>query len=105
MDSEQPGIKSSRSASPSKSPPKAEALAPWLLQQVRERLRVKNYAIRTEQAYVYWIKYSTRKLRLPSTHATNTHTRERKRLAQSVPLAWRAVKEMTFLNAEMYPTP
>jgi len=34
----------------------AEAPAPRLLQQVRERLRVKHYAMRTEQAYVYWIK-------------------------------------------------
>ncbi|MBT7071902.1 MAG: site-specific integrase, partial [Anaerolineae bacterium] len=27
-----------------------------LLDQVRERLRLKHYSIRTEQAYVYWIR-------------------------------------------------
>jgi len=29
---------------------------PRLLEQVRERLRLKHYSIRTEQAYVDWIK-------------------------------------------------
>jgi hypothetical protein len=29
---------------------------PKLLDQVRSRLRVKHYSIRTEQAYVDWIK-------------------------------------------------
>ena len=29
---------------------------PKLLDQVRDRLRVKHYSIRTEQAYVDWIK-------------------------------------------------
>jgi len=29
---------------------------PKLLDQVREKLRVKHYSIRTEQAYVDWIK-------------------------------------------------
>ena len=27
-----------------------------LLDQVRDRLRLKNYAYRTEQSYLYWIK-------------------------------------------------
>ena len=30
--------------------------APRLLEQVRERLRVKHYSLRTEQAYVGWIR-------------------------------------------------
>ena len=30
--------------------------APRLLDQVRDRLRVKHYSIRTEQAYLGWIK-------------------------------------------------
>ena len=30
--------------------------APKLLDQVRDRLRVKHYSIRTEHAYVDWIK-------------------------------------------------
>ena len=29
---------------------------PKLLNQVRDRLRLKHYSIRTEQAYVDWIK-------------------------------------------------
>ena len=32
------------------------ATPPRLLDQVRERLRLKHYSIRTEQAYVDWIK-------------------------------------------------
>ena len=31
-------------------------LPPKLLDQVRDQLRVKHYSIRTEQAYVDWIK-------------------------------------------------
>ncbi len=31
-----------------------------LLEQLRERLRVKHYSIRTEQAYVYWVRYFVR---------------------------------------------
>jgi len=27
-----------------------------LLEQVREKIRLKNYSIKTGQAYVYWIK-------------------------------------------------
>ena len=29
---------------------------PKLLDQYRERLRVKHYSLRTEQAYIHWIK-------------------------------------------------
>ncbi len=29
---------------------------PKLLDQVRDRLRVKHYSLRTEDAYVHWIK-------------------------------------------------
>ena len=29
---------------------------PKLLDQVRERLRVKHYSLRTEESYVHWIK-------------------------------------------------
>ena len=32
------------------------ALAPKLLDQVRGKIRLKHYSIRTEQAYVDWIK-------------------------------------------------
>jgi hypothetical protein len=32
------------------------AQSPKLLDQVRDKLRVKHYAIRTEQSYVDWIK-------------------------------------------------
>ncbi|RRN78187.1 integron integrase, partial [Pseudoxanthomonas sp. SGD-10] len=30
--------------------------APRLLDQVRGRLRLKHYSLRTEQAYLYWIR-------------------------------------------------
>jgi hypothetical protein len=33
-----------------------EAKAPRLLDQVRARLRLKHYSLRTEQAYVGWIR-------------------------------------------------
>ena len=49
-------MKSSHLDPPSKSAPKAEPPAPRLLQQVRERLRLKHYSIRTERAYVYWVQ-------------------------------------------------
>jgi hypothetical protein len=35
---------------------KNAAMLPRLLDQVRERLRLKHYSIRTEQAYVGWIR-------------------------------------------------
>jgi site-specific recombinase XerD len=35
----------------------ASTRPPRLLQQVRERLRALHYSYRTEQAYVYWIRY------------------------------------------------
>ncbi|MGN6112355.1 MAG: integron integrase [Luteimonas sp.] len=34
----------------------AEARKPRLLEQVRRRLRAKHYSLRTEQAYVFWIR-------------------------------------------------
>ena len=30
--------------------------APRLLDQVRDRIRVKHYSLRTQDAYVYWIR-------------------------------------------------
>ncbi len=30
--------------------------APRLLDQVRERIRVKHYSLRTEDAYLHWIR-------------------------------------------------
>jgi hypothetical protein len=30
--------------------------APKLLEQMRDRLRLKHYSLRTEQAYVHWVK-------------------------------------------------
>ena len=36
----------------------ADGPQPRLLDRVRERLRVKHYSIRTEQAYVDWISSS-----------------------------------------------
>ena len=30
--------------------------APRLLDQVRERVRVKHYCLRTEEAYLHWIR-------------------------------------------------
>ncbi len=35
---------------------KLDTSAPRLLDQVRAKIRVKHYSIRTEQAYVDWIK-------------------------------------------------
>ncbi len=34
----------------------AQAGGPRLLEQVRGRLRLKHYSLRTEQAYLYWIR-------------------------------------------------
>jgi hypothetical protein len=31
---------------------------PRLLDQLRERIRYKHYSLRTEQAYVYWVRGS-----------------------------------------------
>ncbi|MEJ2363031.1 MAG: integron integrase [Gammaproteobacteria bacterium] len=41
---------------------KASAVAnrPRLLEQVRHSLRVKHYSLRTEQSYIYWIRYFIR---------------------------------------------
>lgn len=45
-----------RSVSPEKAPQSNSDSSPKLLQQVRERLRYRHYSIRTERAYVDWIK-------------------------------------------------
>ena len=37
-------------------PEKSAATPPRLLDQVRDQLRLKHYSLRTEQAYVGWIK-------------------------------------------------
>jgi integron integrase len=37
-------------------PPKASPEAPRLLNQVRDKIRLKHYSIRTEQAYTDWVK-------------------------------------------------
>jgi hypothetical protein len=37
-------------------PEKSPATPPRLLDQVRDQLRLKHYSLRTEQAYVGWIK-------------------------------------------------
>lgn len=34
----------------------AETPPPKLLNQLRERIRLKHYSIRTEQSYVQWVK-------------------------------------------------
>jgi site-specific recombinase XerD len=43
----------------SRNPPSAQA-APRLLDQVRERARYLHYSLRTEKAYVYWIRWFVR---------------------------------------------
>ena len=34
-----------------------EKQSPRLLDQVRDKIRMMHYSIRTEETYVYWIKY------------------------------------------------
>jgi len=48
-------------------------LKPRLIDQVKEAVRLKHYSIRTEQTYVYWIKFYIRfnKYRHPSTLGSN----------------------------------
>lgn len=53
-DGEQPVISGAR----------ARAMAPRLLDQVRARMRLRHYSLRTEQAYLYWIRRYIR-LNLP----------------------------------------
>ena len=36
-------------------PPRTSSEAPRLLNQVREKIRLKHYSIRTEQAYTDWV--------------------------------------------------
>ena len=33
---------------------------PPLLEQVRQSLRVKHYSLRTEESYLYWVRYYIR---------------------------------------------
>jgi integron integrase len=40
----------------SEAPPQTDASAPRLLDQVRDKIRLKHYSIRTEQAYTDWVK-------------------------------------------------
>jgi integron integrase len=40
----------------SNSPPKASSEGPKLLDQVRDKIRLKHYSIRTEQAYTDWVR-------------------------------------------------
>jgi integron integrase len=40
----------------SEAPPQTDARAPRLLDQVRDKIRLKHYSIRTEQAYTDWVK-------------------------------------------------
>jgi hypothetical protein len=42
---------------------------PRLLDQLREVLRYKHYSLRTEEAYLYWVKFFVR------WHGRNGHTR------------------------------
>ena len=53
-----PSIPAALPVSPTTSPvsPTEEARHPGLLETVRERLRVKHYSLRTEEAYLGWIK-------------------------------------------------
>ena len=50
-------IKSPAKTSPQHHPPQR---ATRLLDQVRERLRYMHYSLRTEQTYVYWIRWFIR---------------------------------------------
>ena len=36
--------------------PQLERMKPKLLEQVRDAIRVKHYSIRTEQAYLHWVR-------------------------------------------------
>ena len=37
-------------------PPQTNSNTPRLLNQVRDKIRLKHYSIRTEQAYTEWVK-------------------------------------------------
>lgn len=41
---------------PSSTPSKTDSNAPRLLNQMRDKIRLKHYSIRTEQAYTDWVK-------------------------------------------------
>ena len=53
-----------KSSTVSLPPPKAARV----LDQLRERIRYLNYSIRTEDAYVYWVRSFIRLLPLKSLH-------------------------------------
>ena len=40
--------------------PAASHQPPRLLDQMRERIRVKHYSLRTEQTYLYWVRFFIR---------------------------------------------
>src|SRR6266446_2741444 len=56
-----------KTAKPGNLPP---LQATRLLDQLRERIRYRHYSIRTEQAYVYWVRYFVRwhGIRHPARH-------------------------------------
>jgi integrase-like protein len=74
---------STRVSSSSLLPPSADLSAvrkPKLLDQVRYAIRTRHYSLRTEDAYIYWIKRSF------SFTGNATHERwEKKKLANSCP--------------------
>ncbi len=45
---------------PSKNAPRPPLQAKRLIDQVRERMRYLHYSLRTEQAYVYWVRWFVR---------------------------------------------
>lgn len=47
-------------AKPCSSPPRPPLQSKRLLDQVRERLRYMHYSLRTEQTYVYWVRWFIR---------------------------------------------
>lgn len=50
------------------------APAPRLLDQVRDRIRYKHYSYRTEQAYVYWVRFFVKWHRLRHPASRNCFT-------------------------------
>jgi hypothetical protein len=48
------------SGKPSSNAPRPPLQAKRLLDQVRERLRYLHYSLRTEQTYVYWVRWFVR---------------------------------------------
>jgi len=54
-----------------------------LLDQVRDALRLKQYSIRTEQAYMAWIKRHPAEMGAPEVEAFLTHLAVRENVAAS----------------------